>query len=89
MANRLDEHHVEYSLERKDNVESVIGKNGSINVRNGELILTGSGETLFRVKIENFNAWEFMSLNGVVITGYDLEHQQERTVIAYYSYYRK
>jgi len=45
----------QYSLERKDNVESVIGKNGSINVRNGELILTGSGETLFRVKIENFN----------------------------------
>ena len=45
---------------------------------------------LFRTKIEWLYAWELMSLDGVVITAPDLEHDgAERTVIAFYSYWRQ
>jgi len=47
----------------------------------------GKEDTLFRAKIDTLNAWEFMSLNGVVLTAFDLEQERERTVLAYYSYH--
>ena len=89
MANKLDGKHIQYSLEKIGDDERIISKGGSINVRDGELIVNGSEKTLFRIKIEDLSAWEFMSLNGVVITGFDLEEKKQRSITAYYSYYRK
>ena len=40
-------------------------------------------------EIDNLQIWELLSKDGVVLTGYDKETQCERTVIAYYVYYRK
>lgn len=43
-----------------------------------------------RMKIDDLHAWELMSLEGVVITAHDIEHGgEERTVIAFYSYWRQ
>ena len=89
MAKKLDGKHIQYALEKFENDEKIISQGGSINVRDGELIVNGSEKTLFRVKIEDLSAWEFMSLNGVVITGFDLEENKQRSITAYYSYYRK
>jgi hypothetical protein len=34
-------------------------------------------------------AWEFLSLEGATITGFDLDTNSMRTVLPYYKYYRK
>ena len=35
-------------------------------------------------KIDEMNIWEFMSLDGAVITGYEYNDCKERTVTVYY-----
>ena len=48
-----------------------------------------SADVLMRCKVEEMQAWELLSKDGVVITAPDLEHGGvERTVIVYYVYYR-
>jgi hypothetical protein len=40
--------------------------------------------------VDDLQIWELLSRDGVVLTGPDLENGGvERTVIAYYVYYRK
>ena len=88
MAEHLDGRHVRYVLEREDNSEKIIGREGFLSVSGDEFIVIGSGKTLFRAKIDTFTAWEFLSLEGAVISGVDLETGKERTVLAYYKFYR-
>ena len=58
-------------------------------VRDGELMLYAGMDIVFRCDVLSMSAWELMSLDGVVITAPDLEHGgTERTVTAYYSYWR-
>ena len=76
--------------ERIDGIEEVVGKSGSIIKKDDELIIYSSQDVLMRVKIEDLHAWELLSLDGVVITAPDIEHGgEERTVIAFYSYWRE
>lgn len=89
MAKRICGHHVRYITEKIDGVEEVIGKEGSLSVRDGELLVFGSGEILLRCLVDEMQAWELLSRDGVVITAKDMEHGGvERTVIVYYVYYR-
>ncbi|MDD2268609.1 MAG: hypothetical protein PHY15_03535 [Eubacteriales bacterium] len=89
MAEKLDGKPVKYALEKDGDEERIISRGGSINLRDDELIVNGDSKIIFRIKVADLNAWEFMSLNGVVISGYDLEENKERSITAYYSYYRK
>jgi hypothetical protein len=89
MAQRIAGQAIKYVTERRDNVEEVIGKGGCMSLHDGEFIVFSSSETVFRCKAEELEAWELLSKDGVVLTGYDKETQKERTVIAYYVYYRK
>lgn len=91
MAKKLDGKHLETVLEREDNDERVIGRSGFICIKGDELLVVAFGkeDVLFRAKIDTLSAWEFMSLNGVVLTAFELEKQRERTVLAYYSYHTK
>ena len=58
-------------------------------IKNDEFIVYASQDILFRAKIDDLKAWELLSLDGVVLTAPDLEHEgRERTIIAYYKYYR-
>lgn len=89
MAEQMSRHHICYVTEKIDGVDEVIGKNGGLNIRDDELLVFASADVLLRCKIEQMQAWELLSKDGVVITAPDLEHGGvERTIIVYYVYYR-
>ena len=89
MAQRICGHHVKYVTERRDNVDEVIGRSGGLNIKDDELLVFASADVLMRCKIEEMQAWELLSKDGVVITAPDLEHDGKlRTVIVHYVYYR-
>ena len=90
MAKQICGHHVRYITEKRNDVDEVIGREGSLNMKDDELLVFGSGDILMRCKIENMQAWELLSKDGVVITAPDDAHGGiERTIIVYYVYYRK
>lgn len=91
MAQRLDGRALKCVLEKKsDGIEEVIGHDGSLVVRGDEFLVYASMNIVLRTKIEDLSAWELLSLEGVVITAPDLEHDgQERSLVAYYKYWRK
>ena len=89
MARQMSNHHIRYVTEKINGVDEVIGKNGGLNIRDDELIVFASSDILLRCKIEQMQAWELLSKDGVVITAPDLEHGGiERTIIVFYVYYR-
>ncbi len=82
---------IRYASERlPDNGGDVIlGKDGSLSVRNGQLIVLAGGNIVFRAKTDDLTLSELMSLEGVILEGEDLEHGGvRRRIIAYYTYYR-
>jgi len=82
-------HHIRYVTEKRNDVDEVIGRNGGLNIRDDELLVFASADVIFRCKIDQMQAWELLSKDGVVITAPDLEHDGvERTIIVYYVYYR-
>ena len=90
MARSVEGQHIKYVTEKKDNVDEVIGRNGGLNIRNDEFIVYASAKVLFRCKVDDLQIWELLSKDGVVLTGPDIENGgRERTVVAYYVYYRK
>ncbi len=89
MAKQICGHHVRYVTEKRNGVDEVIGREGSLNIRDDELIVFASADILMRCKIEKMQAWELLSKDGVVITAPDEAHEgKERTIIVYYVYYR-
>ena len=89
MAQKIAGHHIRYVTEKRNGTDEVIGREGSVAVRNDELIVHASEQILFRCRVDNLDAWELLSKDGVVITAPDLAHDsQTRTIIVYYVYYR-
>ncbi len=89
MAARMNGKHIKYVTERENDTDIVIGHDGCLAVRDGELIVLSDGIVKFRVKIAEMTASELMSLEGIILSGPDIEHNGVyRTVIAYYKYYR-
>lgn len=90
MAYAVAGQHIKYVTENRDGVDEVIGRNGGLNIRNDEFIVYASADVLFRCPVDELQIWELLSRDGVVLTGRDREHgDKERTIIAYYVYYRK
>ena len=72
-------------------VDTIIGKDGFFNVNQNnelEIYISGIGKTLFRAYIPDLKAYEFLSLEGVVMEAVDLISGKYRQIIAYYKYYR-
>ena len=89
MARQMANHHIRYVTEKINDVDEVVGRNGGLNIRDDELLVFASADVIMRCKIEQMQAWELLSKDGVVITAPDLEHGGvERTIIVYYVYYR-
>ncbi len=89
MAEKICGHHIRYVTENRDGVDEVIARDGGLNIRNGEFIVFASADIVFRTKVEELEAWELLSKDGVVLTAPDYEHGGERrTIIVYYVYYR-
>ena len=81
---------IKYVTERKGEVEEVVGKGGSLSIRNGELIVHSSGDIVMRAHTAELQVSELLSGDGVILTAPDYEHGGEmRSVIAHYVYYRK
>ena len=90
MAAKICGHHIRYVTENRDGVDEVIGRDGGLNIRGGEFIVFASSETIFRTNVDELEAWELLSKDGVVLTGPDYEHGGvRRTIIVHYVYYRK
>jgi len=70
-------------------VDTIIGKNGFFNInKNNELCVYCEGVNLFRAYIPDLKAYEFLSLEGVILESVDLNVNQWRQIIVYYVYYR-
>ena len=70
-------------------VDTVIGKDGFFHINeNGELVLSCGGKELFRALMADLKAYEFLSLEGVVLESLDLVSRKHRQIIAYYKYHR-
>jgi len=89
-AESLSGRAIKYVTERSadGSTDTIIGKAGSLSVREGELIVLSSQQIVFRCKVEQLAASDLMSLEGVVLEGYDEEKGRVRKIIAYYTYYR-
>ena len=89
MARQICGHHVRYITEKRNDIEEVIGREGSLNIKDDCFIVSTPADTILRCRIEDMQAWELLSHDGVVITAPDIEHGgAERTIIVYYVYYR-
>ena len=90
MAKKLDGKHIKYVGERINNEEIIIGREGGLNMRNGEFIVFASGIVVFRAEVDEMTASELLSGDGVALAAHDHGHDGAyRSVVAYYSYYRK
>lgn len=89
MAQMISNKRIKYVGEKINGVEEVIGKGGSISIRDDEILVFASADVLLRAKIADMNASELLSKDGVIITAPDLERGGEvRTIVVYYVYYR-
>lgn len=95
---KLDGRAIKYVTERvpkpgaaDDSVEEiVIGRSGALIVKEGILIVFSDGNVLFRAATDTLKASELLSLEGVILTAPDLEHDcRVRTLVAYYTYFMK
>ena len=81
---------IKYVTERVDDNDNVVGRGGSISVRNGQLLLFSSDKILLRADILELDASYLLSGDGVVLTAPNLEEDgKERRYVAYFVYYRK
>ena len=96
-AMRIKDKKIRYVSERVTDaktgevVDTIIGKDGFFNINKNnelEIYISGAAKALFRAYIPNLKAYEFLSLEGVVLESLDLISGMERQVIAYYKYYR-
>ena len=89
MAKMISNKRIRYVGEKIDGVEEVIGKGGSISIRDDEILVFASADVLLRAKIADMDASELLSKDGVIITAPDLERDGKvRTIVVYYVYYR-
>lgn len=81
---------IRYVTERVDDNDNVVGRGGSISVRNDELLLFSSDTILLRAPVKDLEASYLLSGDGVVLSAPNLEENGKmRSYIAYFVYYRK
>lgn len=91
MANKINNYSLKYVTERDEkNMDVVISKGGVIHVKDKQLLVYGAGsDILFCADIESIKISELMSLEGVILEGFDHISKKERKIVAHYYYYRK
>ena len=89
MANRICGLRIKYVTERINDVETVIGRSGGMNIRDGVFIVHASNNIVFRANVDEMSAGELLSHDGVVLTAPELESGRERTIIVHFTDYFK
>jgi len=69
--------------------ESIIGKNGIINIINDQFNICCDNKIIFTHPIESLQGSELMSLEGIILSYVDNKTGESMEVIAYYKYHRK
>ena len=80
---------LQYVTERTESGEIVLGKGGSVSVRDGEVIVLCGGDIVFRIAAEDLSSSDLLSGNGAIFTGVDTLSGKCRTIVVHFSYYRK
>ena len=89
-ALELHGHLIKYVTERVDGNDNVVGRGGSISIRDDTLLLFSSERILLRASLESLEASYLLSGDGVVLTAPNLEENGHvRSYIAYFVYHRK
>ena len=88
-ANSFNNRKVKYVTERTEKGESVLGKEGYINVKDNVISVCCQAKVVFEAEAAETSCSELLSLGGVIFTGFDRIRQTERSVVCYYEYYRK
>lgn len=89
-AGELHGQSIKYVTENVDGNDNVVGRGGSISVRNDELLLFSSDKILLRAAVPALEASYLLSGDGVVLTAPNIEEGgRERRYIAHFVYYRK
>ena len=89
IAELISGKHIRYVAERKNNEEFVIGRNGSVGIKDECVIVNTDTHIAFRARIEDTVISELLSKNGAILTGPDMtQGGEERTVVIFYVYHR-
>ena len=90
LKKHLNGRHIKYVTERMpDGIDNVIGKEGALIVKGDELLVYASADVVFRADINELQASELLSLEGIILTAPDKRNGEVRTVIAYYTHYTR
>ena len=88
IAAKLNDIHVKYISEKDEHgVDTIIGRECHVNLLGEgkkQMAATEGIRTLFRLAVDEMKIWEFMSLDGCVITFTDLDTGKDRSVTVYY-----
>lgn len=83
---KLDKKELRYVAMRDPETykEIRLGKEGAINIMNGEIRLVCGGVTVFACALEEVKVGELMSLDGITLKGLDRVSGEQRSVTAFY-----
>ena len=85
IAAKLNDCHIKYAAIKTDTDDLIVGHNGHVNVVDDDFFeLVFGVESAFKFRIDEMQIWEFMSLDGATVTGYDLNDDYEKTFVIYY-----
>ena len=94
-AKRISQKKIRYVSERivdaktGEVVDTIIGRDGIFNINiNNELSIYCGIKEVFKAHVPDLTAYEFLSLEGVILESLDLVTGKYRQIIAYYKYYR-
>lgn len=91
LLRRLDGREVKYvTLRSASNYEeTILGRDGKINVMEEELNIVCGTTIVFQHTLEGLEGAEFMSMDGINLRYTCSDTGEKETVIAYYKYHRK
>ena len=85
IAEKLNDYHIKYAVIKTDTDDIIVGRDGHVNIVDDDCFeLVFGVESAFRFKIDEMTIWEFMSLDGATVTGFDLNDDYEKTFVIYY-----
>lgn len=90
MARKLDRKVIKYVTERKDGIDTVIGRHGCLYHKDDHLQVISDDGVVFDGKVRDILMSELLSKEGVIVSGPDLSRGGEhREIVVYYTYYLK
>jgi len=93
-AKRISNKKIRYVSERiadektGEVVDIILGKDGFFNINKNNELIVYCGKELFKAYIPDLKAYEFLSLEGVILESVDLISNKYRQIIVYYVYHR-